>query len=100
MNYLPKILEDILPQSLEIGLDAIIEIIRKDENENYVISEEIKFEIFQNTVEKAVLSTKTPCKEKAKEIILLLFELNPQMINSFFKFFVKVFESNKPKVRI
>jgi len=96
--YLPKILEDVLPQSLEIGLEAIIQFIKRDEVEKYVIADEIKFEIFKNTVEKAVLSTKTPCKEKAKEIIMLLFELNPHMIDSFMKYFVKVFESNKAKV--
>lgn len=96
--YLPKILEDVLPQSLEVGLEAIIQFIKKDEAENYVISEDVKIEIFRNAVEKAILSTKTPCKEKAKEIVMLLFELNPHMIASFMKYFVKVFDSNKPKV--
>ena len=96
--YLPKILEDVLPQSLEVGLEAIIQFIEKDEEEKFVISDDIKFEIFKNAVEKAVLSTKTPCKEKAKEIVMLLFELNPHLISSFLKYFVKVFESNKPKV--
>lgn len=97
--YLPKILEDVLPQSLEVGLEAIIQIIKKDEQENYVVSDDIKFEIFKNAIEKAILSTKTPCKEKAKEIIMLLFELNPQLVDSFMKYFIKVFDSNKPKVK-
>lgn len=98
INYLPKILEDNLPQSLEIGLDVIIEILKKDEQENYIINEEIKNDIFKNTLEKAILSTKTPCKEKAKEITFLLFELNAHLIGSFMKYIAKVFESNKPKV--
>jgi hypothetical protein len=100
VSYLPKILEDILPQSLEVGLDAVIEFIKKDEIENYIINEEIKFDIFKNATEKAILSPKASCKEKAKEIILLLFELNPQMINTFMKYFIKVFDSNKPKVNL
>ena len=98
INYLPKILEDILPQSLEIGLDVIMEILKKDEEEGLLINEEIKLEILKNTIEKAILSTKTPCMEKSKEILLLLFELNPHLINSFMKIFIKIFESNKPKV--
>ena len=98
IEYLPKIAEDNLPQSLEIGLDVILFILKNDENDNHLIEEEIKFNIMKGVLDKSIFSIKSSCKEKSKEIIMILFEYNLNLINRFMELFTKIFESNKPKV--
>ena len=98
LNYLPKIAEDNLPQSLEVGLDVILEILKKNEDGNHLIEEEIKFDIMKSVLDKSIFSTRSSCKEKSKEIIMILFESNLNLINKYMELFSKIFESNKPKV--
>jgi hypothetical protein len=99
LNYLPKIAEDNLPQSLEIGLDVILRILKIDEEENnHLIDEEIKFDIMKSILDKSIFSIKSSCKEKSKEIIMILFEFNLNLINRYMDLFANIFESNKPKV--
>jgi hypothetical protein len=101
LNYLPKIAEDILPQSLEIGLDLIIRILKIDEeDDNHLIDEESKFNIMKSIIDKAIFSIKSSCKEKSKEIIMILFEFNLNLINRYMDLFANIFDSNKPKVNI
>lgn len=99
INYLPKIAEDNLPQSLEIGLDVIINILKIDEKgNNHIIEEEVKFNIMKSILDKSIFSIKSSCKEKSKEIINILFEFNLNLIERYMGLFAKIFESNKSKV--
>jgi hypothetical protein len=107
LDYLPKIAEDNLPQSLEIGLELILSILKIDENENvnninqnHLLEDKIKYNIMKNILDKSIFSTKSSCKEKSKEIIIFLFEFNIDLMENFLDLFTKIFESNKPKVII
>jgi hypothetical protein len=100
IDYLPKIPEDNLPQSLEIGLEVIFSILKINENDNQyqLINDEIKYNIMKNILDKSIFSIKSSCKEKSKEIIMFLFEYNFDLFENFLDLFSKIFESNKPKV--
>jgi len=99
IDYLPIIAEDNLPQSLEVGLELILAILKIDENENHLIEEEIKFNIMKSILDKSIFSIKSSCKEKSKEIIMILFEFNINLIDRYMELFSKIFEANKPKVK-
>jgi len=90
-----KVLEDIDAGSLETGLQLINLIVKSDRN----LSLDKKNEIFKLTIEKAYACSKTPIKEKSKELLVTLLQ-NSSDLRSQFEIIKTILEYPIKKIKI
>jgi hypothetical protein len=74
-----KVLEDNDSGSLETGLQLINLLVKNDRN----LSSEKKNEIFKLTIEKAYACSKTPIKEKSKELLVTILQKSRELCSQF-----------------